>query len=275
MKENDPKETWHKTACVLCSSNCGLEVKLDGKEITRVRGNKSHVGSKGYTCEKALRVNFYQNFHGRITTPLKRLPDGTHIEVDWDTAISEVAEGFKKVNETYGDGKILYYGGGGQGNHLGVGYSLATRNALKITRRSNALAQEKTGEAWVEGRMFGAHTHGNFHETEVAVFLGKNPWHSHGFDEARRVLKEISADPNRSMVVIDPRRTETADLADFWLPVKPGSDAFLLAAIISVIFEENLSAKSWLAENTVGLNEITQAFSNLPVGDFASRCGIL
>ena len=122
--------------------------------------------------------------------------------------------------------------------------------------------------------MFGAHTHGNFHETEVAVFLGKNPWHSHGFDEARRVLKEISADPNRSMVVIDPRRTETADLADFWLPVKPGSDAFLLAAIISVIFEENLSAKSWLAENTVGLNEITQAFSNLPVGDFASRCGI-
>ena len=73
MEESDPKETWHKTACVLCSSNCGLEVKLDGKEITRVRGNKTHVGSKGYTCEKALRVNFYQNFHGRITTPLKKL----------------------------------------------------------------------------------------------------------------------------------------------------------------------------------------------------------
>ena len=102
MKENDPKETWHKTACVLCQSNCGLEVRLDGTEITRVRGNKTHVGSKGYTCEKALRVNFYQNFQGRITTPLKRLPDGSHIEVDWDTAIAEVAEGFKEVNEKYG-----------------------------------------------------------------------------------------------------------------------------------------------------------------------------
>tara|TARA_B100000029_G_scaffold250450_1_gene247503 strand:- start:686 stop:2362 length:1677 start_codon:yes stop_codon:yes gene_type:complete len=76
------------------------------------------------------------------------------------------------------------------------------------------------------------------------------------------------------MVVIDPRRTETADLADFWLPVKPGSDAFLLAAIISVIVEENLSVKSWLAENTVGSNEITQTFSDLPISDFASRCGI-
>ena len=99
MKENDPKETWHKTACVLCSSNCGLEVRLDGTEITRVRGNKTHVGSKGYTCEKALRVNFYQNFQGRITTPLKRLPDGSHIEVDWDTAIAEEAEGFKEVKQ--------------------------------------------------------------------------------------------------------------------------------------------------------------------------------
>jgi len=274
LKENDPKETWHKTACVLCSSNCGLEVKLDGNEITRVRGNKTHVGSKGYTCEKALRVNFYQNFQGRITTPLKRLPDGSHIEVDWDTAIAEVAEGFKEVNEKYGDGKILYYGGGGQGNHLGVGYSMATRNALNITRRSNALAQEKTGEAWVEGRMFGAHTHGNFHEAEVAVFLGKNPWHSHGFDEARRVLKEISADSKRSMVVIDPRRTETADLADFWLPIKPGTDAFLIAAMISIIIEENLTAKSWLSENTVGLDETVKAFANIPIGDFASRCGV-
>ena len=122
--------------------------------------------------------------------------------------------------------------------------------------------------------MFGAHTHGNFHDAEVAVFLGKNPWQSHGFDEARRVLKEISADAKRSMVVIDPRRTETADLADFWLPVRPGSDAFLIAAIISVIIEEGLTAKSWLSENTVGSDETIEAFSGIPIDDFASKCGI-
>ena len=122
--------------------------------------------------------------------------------------------------------------------------------------------------------MFGAHTHGNFHDAEVAVFLGKNPWQSHGFDEARRVLKEISADAKRSMVVIDPRRTETADLADFWLPVRPGSDAFLIAAIISIIIEEGLTAKSWLSENTVGSDETIEAFSGIPIDDFASKCGI-
>ena len=76
------------------------------------------------------------------------------------------------------------------------------------------------------------------------------------------------------MVVIDPRRTETADLADFWLPVKPGSDAFLIAAIISIIIEEGLTAKSWLSENTIGSEETIEAFSGVPIDDFASRCGI-
>ena len=175
----DPTKTWHKTACVLCSANCGLEVRLDNRDITRVRGNKAHVASKGYTCEKGLRINYYQNNTGRITTPLKRLEDGTYIEVDWDTAIAGVAQGLKSVAEKYGADKILYYGGGGQGNHIGGAHSPATRRAFGIVRKSNALAQEKTGEAWVEGLMFGTHTHGGFHDAEVAIFLGKNPWHSH------------------------------------------------------------------------------------------------
>ena len=58
---NEHVLAWHKTACVLCSANCGLEVRLDGREITRVRGNKAHVASAGYTCEKGLRINHYQN----------------------------------------------------------------------------------------------------------------------------------------------------------------------------------------------------------------------
>ena len=57
---DDPSKIWHKTACVLCSCNCGVEVRLDGRDITRVKGNKAHVGSKGYTCEKALRLDHYQ-----------------------------------------------------------------------------------------------------------------------------------------------------------------------------------------------------------------------
>jgi len=270
----DPTKVWHKTVCVLCSNNCGVEVRLDDRKITRVRGNKAHVSSKGYTCEKALRLDHYQNARSRLTSPMKRQPDGTYVEVDWATAIAEVAAGFTAVSEAHGGDKIMYYGGGGQGNHLCGAYGAATRRALGITRRSNALAQEKTGEAWVEGRMYGTHTHGEFHEAEVSIFLGKNPWHSHGFDEARRVLKEIANDDSRTMIGIDPRRTETADLADHWLAVKPGTDAFLLSAIAAVIVEEDLAATDWLAKNATGVDETAAAFATVPVADFAERCGI-
>jgi formate dehydrogenase len=269
----DPSTAWHKTACVLCSNNCGVEVRLDGRSITRVRGNKAHVASKGYTCEKALRIDHYQNARSRLTSPMKRTADGSYVEIDWDTAIAEVSAALVAVRERHGD-TILYYGGGGQGNHLGGAYAQATRNAFGITRRSNALAQEKTGEAWVEGRMFGAHTHGEFADAEVALFLGKNPWHSHGFDESRRVLKAIAADPDRALIVIDPRRTETADLADHWLRVRPGTDAFLLAALGAVLVEEGLCATDWLARNAVGVDATMAAFASVPIAAFAGRCGI-
>ena len=267
-------EDWRKTACVLCSSNCGIEVKLDGRAITRVRGNKAHVTSAGYTCEKALRINHYQNNHSRLTSPMRRLEDGTYVEVDWDTAIAGVAEGLRSVTEQYGDDRILYYGGGGQGNHLGGAHSTATQRAFGIKRRSNALAQEKTGEAYVEGLMFGTHTHGQVEEAQVAVFVGKNPWHSHGFDAARRVLKKIAADPDRQLIVIDPRRTETADLADYWLPVRPGTDAFLLAAIGAVLVDESLTSEKWLTDHVVGVEAATTALGKVPIADFAKRCGI-
>ena len=147
----DPKLEYHKTVCVLCSNNCGVEVRLDDREITRVRGNKDHAASKGYTCEKALRINHYQNNTSRISSPMRRMPDGSYIEVDWDTAISEIVSEMNALGEAHGRDKIMYYGGGAQGNHLGGAYGAAMRNAFGIKYRSNALAQEKTGEAWVDG----------------------------------------------------------------------------------------------------------------------------
>ena len=70
-------DEWHKTVCILCSANCGVELRVDGREITRVRGNKSHVASLGYTCEKALRLNHYQNGMKRLQSPMRREPDGS------------------------------------------------------------------------------------------------------------------------------------------------------------------------------------------------------
>ncbi|MGH9133778.1 MAG: molybdopterin-dependent oxidoreductase, partial [Ilumatobacteraceae bacterium] len=208
-------DDWHRTACILCSVNCGLEVRIEGPTITRVRGDKAHPASAGYTCEKGLRIDHYQNGPHRLTTPLRRRPDGSFEEIDWDTAIAEVAQRFHDVIAEHGGDKILFYGGGGQGNHLGGGYGGATRSALGIRYTSNALAQEKTGEFWVDGQLFGrsrCHTAPDFENAEVGVFWGKNPWQSHGIQQARRILKEFANDPARTLIVVDPRRTESADL---------------------------------------------------------------
>ena len=230
------KLDWKPTACILCECNCGIEVRLGYGDTTvpvgaprrfeRIRGDKAHPASKGYTCEKALRLDHYQNGTNRITSPLRRRADGSYEEIDWDTAIREVAERFMAVRDTHGGESIFYYGGGGQGNHLGGAYSGATLRAMGSRYRANALSPEKTGEFWVNAKMLGANVRGDFEHAEVAVFVGKNPWQSHGMPLARTTLKAISADPERSMIVIDPRTTETADLADFHLRVKPGTDAW-------------------------------------------------
>ncbi len=266
--------TFHKTACILCESNCGIEVRLDGRTFERIRGNKDHVGSKGYTCEKALRLDYYQNSRDRLTLPMRRRPDGTHEQVSWDIAIAEVAERLAAVRDAHGGASIFRYGTGGQGNHLGGVYGDALSNALGVRYRSNALAQEKTGQAYVEGRLYRAHTRGDWEHTEVAVFLGKNPWMSHGLPEARRVLKEIAGDPERSMVVIDPRRTKTAELADYFLQVKPGTDAYCVAAIVAVLVRDELLDGTFLDNHVVEIEPVLDAIGRVPIAEFAQRCGI-
>ncbi len=181
------------------------------------------------------------------------MTDGTYEEIDWDTAIREVAARFAAVRDAYGGDTIVYYGGGGQGNHLGGTYGSATQGALGVRFRTNAVAQEKTGEMLVMGKMFGTPLRGDFEHCEVAFFPGKNPWISHGIPHARTTLKAIAADPNRSMVVIDPRVTETAAMADFHLQVRPGRDAWLIAAMAAVLVDENLVNRAWLAASRVGL----------------------
>src|SRR5205085_2319683 len=97
---------WHPTACILCECNCGIEVRLggeDGRRFERIRGDKAHPASKGYTCEKALRLDHYQNGRsGRILNPLRRRADGTFEEIDWDTAIAEIADRLRAVQHAAG-----------------------------------------------------------------------------------------------------------------------------------------------------------------------------
>src|SRR6478735_4804593 len=147
------------TACILCECNCGLEVELEERDgaqhLVRLRGDKRHPASRGYACEKAHRLDHYQHGRDRVHTPLRRRPDGSFEPIGWDTAIAEVAARLARVRDTHGGDTIFYYGGGGQGNHLPGAYATATRRAIGSRYRSSALAQEKTGDCWVNDRMLG------------------------------------------------------------------------------------------------------------------------
>src|SRR5437773_5342966 len=264
---------WKPTACILCECNCGVLVRLggeDGRRLEQIRGDKAHPASKGYTCQKALRLDHYQNGRGeRVLHPLRKRADGSFEEIDWDTAIAEVAARLAAVRDAYGGETILYYGGGGQGNHLGGFYSTATLRAFGAKYRSSAIAQEKTGEIWVNGLMFGTPVRGDFEHCEVAVFVGKKPWQSHSFPHARLTLRNIARDPARSIIVIDPRRTETAELAEFHPQVRPGRDAWLLAAMGAILVEENLTNAVWLGQHASGVSDAIAALSAVPIADYS------
>ncbi|MDT4920308.1 MAG: hypothetical protein QOI15_1210, partial [Pseudonocardiales bacterium] len=273
--EQPSEAGWRPSACILCECNCGVEILVgaDGHSFDKIRGDKRHPASQGYTCNKALQLNSYQNGRmDRVTQPLRRTADGSFEAVDWDTAINEIAARLGTIRDEHGGETIFYYGGGGQGNHLGGAYAPATMAAFGGRFRSSALAQEKTGEFWVNARLIGLPNRADVEHCEVAVFVGKNPYQSHGFPRARAVLKEIGKDPARSMIVIDPVRTETAELADFHLQLRPGTDIYVVTALAAVVVQEDLLAHEWLAEHAdaAGLASVVGVLAQVPVDDYCA-----
>ncbi|MFK7987114.1 MAG: molybdopterin-dependent oxidoreductase [Sandaracinaceae bacterium] len=270
-------DPWHAAACILCSENCGIEVKTQNGAITQVRGDKANPDSQGYLCQKAARLNFYQNHADRLDTPLRRRRDGSYEPVTWERAIREIADRLTLIRDTHGGRSIAYYGGGGQGNHLGGVYGASLRSALGTPYVYTALAQEKTGDFWVNGELFGrqtCHVTSSVADADYVLFLGTNPWQSHGFPRARQELKALSKDPARTMVVLDPRRTETADLADVHLAVRPGGDAFALTAMLAVIVQEGRVDAAFLAEHTHGYDAVESVFQSVDVDAYATRAGL-
>jgi anaerobic selenocysteine-containing dehydrogenase len=277
MKLSEAATNYQPTACILCSRNCGIEVEVRGREISKVRGDKMHPISEGYLCQKAQRLNFYQNHEDRLTSPLRRREDGAFEEISWETAVEEIAAKIVSLRDTHGGHSLAFFGGGGQGNHLGGPYSKGLRTAMRTQNYYNALAQEKTGGFWVDGRLYGrqnCHPTEDIENAEVVLFIGTNPWQSHGIRNAREVLHEIRKDPARKMIVIDPRKTETAKMADIHLQLKPGTDAFLMAAILAVIINENRQASDFIAQRTVGFEAVRDALLKVPIEAYAKRAGI-
>lgn len=271
--------TTHKSACILCSLNCGIEVKVnpETREFIKITGDKDHPISQGYICQKATRLNFYQNNVDRLDTPLRKKPDGTFESISWDTAIQEIADKLIEIRDTHGGTTIAYAGGGGQGNHLGGMYAAAIRAACGTPYIYSSLAQEKTGNFWVHGKMFGRQNTiyaEPIEDAEYVLIIGANPMQSHGVHQARKVISKISRDKNRTLVVVDPRNTETARKADIFMQVKPGKDAWLMASILGILVQEDLVNHDFLATHTVGYEDIKEHFLKIPTKEYADISGV-
>jgi anaerobic selenocysteine-containing dehydrogenase len=269
--------TWHKTACNLCYVNCGIEVLVNDGHIEKVRGDRSSPKSQGYLCNKAARIPYYAHHKDRLTTPLRRRPDGGFDAITWDVAIAEIAERLKNLVDRHGGKSLALYGGGGQGNHAGGAYANALLRALGSRHVFNALSQEKTGDFWINGHMFGSqicHTAEDVHHCDLLFVIGANPWIAHGFPNARDHLNQIRKDPARKLVVVDPRRTETADMADLHLAVRPGTDAFLLGALLATLVRSDLIDHDFISAHTVGFAEVREALSKIPVEEWAAAAEI-
>lgn len=263
----------HPTACILCSRNCGIEVEVADGHLTSIRGDARHPVSAGYLCQKAARLDHYQNHADRLGHPLRRRADGSFEPATWNEAIADVAARLRSIRDRHGGHALAFYGGGGQGNHLGGVGGAALMRAMRTRYHYSALAQEKTGDFWVNGRLFGSqtcHTTEDVERADVVLFIGTNPWQSHGIRNARTTLQEIARDPARTMIVVDPVVSETARLADIHLQLRPGTDAQLIAALLAVIVQEGLQDRAFLSARTTGFAAVAEALSGL---DVDALCG--
>lgn len=265
------------TACILCSRNCGLSVEIENNQFKKIKGDEQHHFSQGYICQKAARLQHYQQHADRLTSPLKRQADGSFIEVSWEQAIQEIADQLVHVRNTYGGTAFASVGGGGQGNHLGAAYGRQLLYAMKSFYAYNSLAQEKTGDFWVNGRLFGSqacHTTEDVEYADYVLFIGTNPFQAHGIPNARDTLKHIKKDPNRTMVVFDPRVTETAKQADIHVQLKPGTDSYLMSAMIAIMLREELYDQVFIQQHTHGFEEVKKAFLAVPVEQYIQKADV-
>ncbi|MEO0900327.1 MAG: molybdopterin-dependent oxidoreductase [Bacteroidota bacterium] len=265
------------TACILCNINCGILVQQDQEgNFTKIVGDKEHPISKGYLCQKATRLDYYQN-QVRLTSPLRRKEDGSYEEISWEVAIQEIADQLVYIRDTFGGKTIAYAGGGGQGNHMGGVFGAMLRAACDTPYIYASLAQEKTGNFWVNGHLFGRQNTNYCEavgEAEYVMILGANPLQAHGFPQARPTINEVARNKDKTLVVVDVRNTETAKKADIFLQVKPGKDAFMLAAMLGYLIQNGLENKEFIAYRTTGFEQIKPWFEKIPVEEYARISGV-
>ncbi len=277
---NPPSKQTHYHACNLCEAICGLEIVLEDKKIISIKGDKKDPLSNGHICPKAIALQDIYNDPDRLKLPVKKTSDGWQT-LSWKQAFNEVTSNLKKIQKKYGNHAVGVYQGNPTVHNLeGMLFSSTFTRSLKTRNHFSATSVDQLPEQLVSLKMFG---HSlliplpDLDRTEFVIIIGANPVVSNGsLMTAPGVKKRLAAISKRGgkVVVIDPRRTETATMADDHLFIKPGTDALLLLAMLQHLFKEKLATLGTVANFTKDIDVIERIVKPYTPERVASIVGI-
>lgn len=242
---------WKSTVCNFCAMSCNLEAFVEDGHILDIRPDQNFVRTDiPYACRKGRSSRYLMEDTDRLNYPLKKV--GDHFErISWEQAYREIGEKGKALLEKYGPRCYAQIGGTLATDQSDYGVSQFMTSAIGSQNKYNPIGVEFAGHFWANGRMFG--TQGVYMDEQTEgvdgfILWGSNSYVSHNllFSKGRQFLKEIAEDPARKLIVIDPRLSESARLADMHIMPCPGTDALLARGLISMIVDMGLENKEFL-----------------------------
>ncbi len=274
-------ESTHFRTCPFCEATCGLEVTLSGSEVVRVEGDSRDVFSHGFLCPKATGIEHLHADPDRLRTPLVKGPDGQFTEASWDDALRLVDERLSPILAEHGRDSVAVYVGNPNAHNLSaLTYGPVWLRALGSRNVYTATTVDQMPKHISAGLMFGAPLSipiPDVDRTDHLLILGANPLVSNGSlltaPDMRGRLRAIR-DRGGKVVVVDPRRTRTAEAADEHHFIRPGGDALLLMAIAHTLFEEGLVDTGRVTGHLNGLDEVERAAQDFTPEAVAESCGI-
>ncbi len=266
--------------CMLCEATCGITVQVEGGRVTGIRGDKDDPFGRGHVCPKAAAIPDVMDDPDRIREPMRRVGDRWE-PVSWEDALAEAAGRIRDIQRAHGRNAVGMYVGNpavhGHGAILGI--PLLSK-ALGGRSRFSATSVDQLPQMLAALEMFGHQLLfpvPDVDRTGFLLVLGANPIVSNGsLMTAPGIAHRLSALRARGgrLVVVDPRRTETAAVADRHVAVRPGGDAALLLGVLHVVFAERLDRPGRLADFTDGLERLREIAARYPPERVAGRAGV-
>ncbi|WAL46059.1 molybdopterin-dependent oxidoreductase [Rhodococcus pyridinivorans] len=278
-----PTETSARTVkpriCPLCEATCGLLFELDGRTVTSVRANPDDVFSAGHSCAKGVGLAALENDPDVVRTPLIRDGDGFRT-ASWDEAFAEIERRLPPI-VARDPNSCAVYSGNPAAHHLDPSlYTLPLIAAIGTRNVYSPASIDTLPKNFVNTLLYGTGLGmaiPDIDRTSYLLILGSNPLVSNGSTiTAPGIGKRLEALRERggTLVVVDPARTRTAEVADLHLPIRPGADALFLLALVSVIAEENLAALGRLADHVDGVEDVLHLAAPFTPEAVADTCGL-